>query len=345
MFDILDTLNEWIGQQRHIALATVVQTWGSSPRKAGAKMGISVDMAMTGSVSGGCVEAAVVEEALASLQDGRPRLLHFSVSDDKAWNVGLACGGSMSVFVEPLDSGWWARAADITRQNQPAVSITIVEGELAGEKMLLSDETLLYCTPRLAALADEQKSVLLSYAKEALVGHECSQKTVSGWRVLFEPHLPRPRLIIIGGAHVAMALQSIAHTVGFQVVIVDPRKAFATPERFPDVEAIVHSYPDRALPALSLDAESYVVVLTHDPKIDDPALLAALASPASYVGVMSSRRTHTDRIQRLQKAGLSAEQIARIRAPVGLDIGARTPEEIAVCIMAEIIAVRNGKLT
>jgi xanthine dehydrogenase accessory factor len=339
MLDILSTIDEWLREGRQVALATVVDTWGSAPRQRGAKMGVSADMAMIGSVSGGCVETAVVEEALESLTKGKPRLLTFGVSDDTAWEVGLACGGKISVLVEPLDKGWWEKVAADVRQDTATVTATILDGELAGQKALVEASGVVYATE---GLRDGVRDAVTQAASAALEKGGSERTQVNDLDVLLDVYRPRPRLVIVGGAHVAMALKNFAHLLGFRVFLIDPRKAFATSERFPDVELISHRYPDKALTEIGMTAETYIAILTHDPKIDDPALRAALPGPAPYVGILSSKRTHEKRIERLTKAGIDPELLKRIRTPIGLEIGAKTPEEIALCIMAEIIAVRNG---
>ncbi len=343
MLDILATMKRWRAEQRSVALATVVKTWGSAPRREGSKMGITDAMAMIGSVSGGCVEGAVVEEALAGLRDGRPRLLHFGVADDMAWEVGLTCGGSIEVFVEPLDTLWWDALAELAENDKFGVTVTVMDGEFIGEKALLDDGgDVLYQTDGLpddllarlkAAAADCSKSGIVALDK-------CAE--ASATRVMVDMQVERPHLILIGGVHVSIPLQAMAALVGFRVSIVDPRSAFASHERFPNAANILHSYPDKALPQLGLDRSTYVAVLTHDPKIDDKALTTALPANIPYVGVLSSGRTHRQRVARLKAAGLSDDHIAQIRTPIGIDIGASTPEEIAVCILAEIIAARNG---
>ncbi len=343
MLDILATMKRWRTEERSVALATVVKTWGSAPRREGSKMGITDGMAMIGSVSGGCVEGAVVEEALAGLRDGKPRLLHFGVADDMAWEVGLTCGGSIEVFVEPLDTLWWDALADLAENDKFGVTVTVIDGEFIGEKALLDGGgDVLYQTDGLpddllarlkAAAADCSKSGIVALDK-------CAE--ASATRVMVDMQVERPHLILIGGVHVSIPLQAMAALVGFRVSIVDPRSAFASKERFPNAANILHSYPDKALPQLGLDRSTYVAVLTHDPKIDDKALTTALPANIPYVGVLSSGRTHRQRVARLKAAGLSDDHIAQIRTPIGLDIGASTPEEIAVCILAEIIAVRNG---
>lgn len=337
MLDILDTMNRWLKEERPVALATVVKTWGSAPRREGSKMGITDELAMIGSVSGGCVEGAVVEEALAGMKEGKARLLKFGVADDMAWEVGLTCGGSIEVFVEPLDSLWWDALAELAQHDNFGVTVTIMDGPLIGEKALLDAAgAVLYRTGSVGEdLLREMKATAAQSSKSGIV-------SMGETLVMVDMQMERPHLILIGGVHVSIPLQAMATQVGFRVSIVDPRAAFASRERFPDVANILHSYPDKALPQLGLDRSTYLAVLTHDPKIDDKALITALPANIPYVGVLSSGRTHRQRVARLKEAGLSDELIAQIRTPIGIEIGASTPEEIAVCILAEIIAVRHG---
>jgi xanthine dehydrogenase accessory factor len=340
MFDVVDTIDQWLTQGRRVALATVVQTWGSSPRQPGALMGVTDETAMIGSVSGGCVETAVVAEATDSLADGRPRLLNFGVSDDAAWDVGLACGGKIAVYVEPLDTGWWQIVARLSRANRAGVSMTVLDGPLAGEKIVATMSAETYASTRLSA---EQRSALIDAGFKALLdGSKTNRAEICGLDVLVHVLRPMPHLIIVGGAHVAMALQRFAEQLGFRVSLVDPRSAFATPERFPTVHVISHEYPDKALPELGLDKDTYVAVLTHDPKIDDPALRATLPADVAYVGVLSSKRAHQLRVERMTASGFDPALLERVHTPIGLEIEAKTPEEIALSIMAEIVAVRNG---
>ena len=339
MLDILEMMNQWIEDNRNVALATVVKTWGSAPRREGSKMGITSEMAMIGSVSGGCVEGAVVEEGVAGLKDGKPRLLKFGVADDTAWEVGLTCGGSIEVYVEPLDAMWWNAISERARSDEYGATVTILEGESIGEKVLFDGKgSVLYQTDNVTdALLESMRNIAQSAKKTGATSMEDT-------RVMVDVQAERPHLILIGGVHVSIPLQEMARQVGFRVSIIDPRSAFASRERFPNVANISHDYPDKALPELGLDRNTYLAVLTHDPKIDDKALTTALPANIPYIGVLSSSRTHEKRVARLKEAGVSDELIGQIRTPIGIDIGASTPEEIAVCILAEIIAVRNGVL-
>ena len=337
MLEIISTVNEWLQSGQKVALATVVETWGSAPRRAGSKMAIREDMAMVGSVSGGCVEVAVIEEALETLKDGTPRLLKYGVSDDTAWSVGLTCGGKIAIFVEPLDSRWWTLATEAVQQDHHAATVTVVDGANLGCKLFVDEHG--------AAIYSTFANPLDAYVEIAQRGVVPQMIHVAEAQLMVDVHPSRPHLIIIGGVHVAQPLQLFARELGFRVSLVDPRGVFASKERFPDVAAISHLYPDKALPELGLNSSTYVAVLTHDPKIDDKALSAALPSPAPYVGVLSSRKTHEARVARLLEAGIAAALIERIYTPIGIPIDAQTPEQIALSIMAEIIAVRNRTLT
>ncbi len=338
MHDIKESVDLWLRNKNKIALATVVQTWGSSPRRIGAKMAINDEGKIIGSVSGGCVEAAVIQDAAQVLRRDTPALLDFGVADDQAWSVGLSCGGRLSVFVERLWPDWWRRIWPEIENHQGLATATALTGPDAGKKVACGAGGPLWKTP---ALSKELDSILTEAAVSGLEDRQTVRKTVTNFDVLVDCHLPKPRIVLVGGAHVAMALSTLAAALGFRVVLIDPRRVFASRERFPGAEAIYHDYPQDALPKLRLDSDTYVAVLTHDPKIDDPAMLGALPSPAPYVGVLSSRKTHEKRAARLLAAGLDPALLQRIQIPIGLDIGARTPEEIALAILGQIVAVRN----
>ena len=337
MRDIVDTIQQWQSQNQNIALATVVKTWGSAPRREGSKLAVTPDLSMVGSVSGGCVENAVIEEALNSLKSGQPQLLHFGVSDDTAWDVGLTCGGKISILVEALDNQWYETATRYLQTDERATTITALDGNSIGHKALFdSNNQVQYQTDNLP------DNLLATFQQIASEHAHSGQVMVDEQAYMVDVIRPRPHLIIVGGVHVAQPLTNYAHELGFRVSINDPRSAFATDARFPDVNAISHDYPDKALPELGLSLDTFLAVLTHDPKIDDPALITALNQRVGYIGVLSSRKTHNQRTSRLKEAGITDEQLAQIHTPIGIDIGASNPEEIALCIMAEIIAVRNG---
>jgi xanthine dehydrogenase accessory factor len=342
MKDVLAQIDVWREAGDPIAIATVVETWGSAPRTPGAKMALTAGGKIAGSVSGGCVENAVIEAGRETLAGGAPRLMRFGVADDTAWGVGLACGGTIEVFVERLDAPLYDLLRGEILAERPVVTATVVRGPeaLIGRRLTLrSDGSVLgSIAPGLdAAAADEARAALSTGgSRRARIGPE------QGVDLFLEVLRPPARLIIVGGVHIAVALVPLARTLGFRTVIVDPREAFANPQRFPDADHIVTSWPDRALSELSVNEATAIVVLTHDPKLDDPAITAALGSPAFYVGALGSRRTQQKRRERLLAAGVSEASLARLRAPIGLDLGGRSPEEIALAVMAEVVAVRNG---
>ena len=311
---------DWHRSGRGAALATVVETWGSAPRPVGSQLVIDRGGAIEGSVSGGCVEGAVVLEAIEALEDGKARLLEFGVSDEDAFSAGLACGGRIRVVVEP------------------------VGGSLAEETLAV-----------LVAAREGRRPVAYVLDLEALAGGRIAggeaypqrfRADKSGveedGRTFVAIHNPPLRMIVVGAVHIAQPLIGMARAASYDVTLIDPRPAFAAAARFPG-QAILEDYPVEVMPALGLDARTAVVTLSHDPKIDDPAIREALGSEVFYLGCLGSSRTHAKRVERLRAAGFSNDAIARIHAPVGLAIGARSPAEIAISILAEITRVlRQG---
>lgn len=339
MRDILSDLDKWRGENRSIALATVVQTWGSSPRRAGAKMALAPGGKITGSVSGGCVEGAVYEAGLKVLRSNRPQLLHFGVADETAWEVGLACGGSIDIFVKPLDLSFFDAVRSALIAESPAVTATVIRGE----EEMLGREMLLLENGDVIGLYDHGiGEQALDLAQDALTqGVSRRVQLDESTEVFLEALLPSPTLIVVGGVHITIALTSLAKTLGYRTVVIDPRRAFGNAERFPHVDQLTRAWPRDAFQEIPITRSTAIAMLTHDPKLDDPALQIALPSPAFYVGALGSKMTQSKRRQRLLADGLTEEQMNRLRGPIGLDIGAGTPEEIAVAIMAEIVAARN----
>ncbi len=317
--DIPETALAWARAGRGAALATVVETWGSAPRRVGSQLAVSGAGEIQGSVSGGCVEGAVVAEAQAAMADGRARLLTFGVSDEDAFAVGLACGGTIRVLVEPVGGALplaVLEALVAARAARRPVAYAVRPGEGGG---------------RLVAPSE-------GYAERFRADRSGMEE--DGTFVAI--HNPPLRLIVVGAVHIAQPLLVMARLAGYDPLLIDPREAFASADRFPG-ETIRHDWPDEALAAAGLDARTAVVTLTHDPKLDDPAIGAALRSEVFYLGCLGSTRTHARRVARLTGAGFTEAEIARIHAPVGLDIGAATPAEIAVSILAEITRVlRRG---
>jgi len=334
MREVIDDIARWLAEgERDIALATVLTTWGSAPRKAGAKMAFTAGgAAISGSVSGGCVEGAVIEAGGEVLAERRPRLLRFGVADETAWGVGLACGGTIEVFVERLDVAAYEAARRWVETGASGALLTAVAGpdEWLGQKAIVERGPSV--TGPLAEALDTDTPTLAEAAR-----HAQRVTTAGGLELFIDPIRPAPSLVMVGGAHIAVALTRLARVVGYRTVVIDPRRAFGSAARFPEVDRLVQAWPDKALAEERLTAESAVVTLSHDPKIDDPALLAALNSDAFYVGALGSRQTHAARRQRLAARGSTDAQLARIHAPIGLDIGADNPEEIALAIMAEVV--------
>ncbi|NNE79579.1 MAG: XdhC family protein [Silicimonas sp.] len=315
-----DTIPEqaltWVEAGKSVAVATVVKTWGSAPRPVGAQLVIDDQMAFHGSVSGGCVESAVLFEAADAMKDGVCRILSFGVSDESAFEVGLACGGEIEIMVEPVGVGQGPsidelRALVSARANRQPV-VWEVDTETWNRRLLARD-------PADSDLEDRFRT----------------DKSLREGAIFRGVHNPPLRLVIVGAVHIAQPLVQIARLAGYDVALCDPRDSFASSERFPH-EAFLEGWPDTALTEFGLDARTAVVTLSHDPKIDTPALQTALASEAFYIGALGSKRTHGKRIEALSDAGLDANEIARIDGPVGLDIGSVSPAEIAISIMAEM---------
>ena len=307
----------WHRAGKGAALATVIETWGSAPRQAGSQLAISGAGEIMGSVSGGCVEGAVVTEALAALEDGKPRVLTFGVSDETAFSVGLACGGTIRILVEPVGTGPEALAE--------AMLADLVAARAARQGVALVVRLDGWARELVRAGADAAVDARLRADRS---GMEEGDRFVA-------VHNPPLRMIVVGAVHIAQALLSVARTCGYDCTLIDPRSAFGSAARFPG-EVIVEDWPDEAMEALAPDTRTAIVTLTHDPKLDDPAIRIALRSGAFYLGCLGSSKTHAKRVERLQAAGFSEAEIARIQAPVGLDIGAKTPAEIAVSVMAQI---------
>ncbi len=322
--EIIQTAVQWFNQGQQIALATVVRTWGSSPRPLGSQLVVSENGTFEGSVSGGCIEGAVVNEALEAIESGEARLVTFGVADADAWEVGLSCGGEVYVHVQKVDKAYLETLNTI----RPLAVVTNLK---TGAYAFIDDDKV---TGPLA-LDENTKTI----AVEAIALDKCRTDDDLFIHVL---NLPL-RMFVIGAVHIAQALVPMAKVAGFDVTVIDPRRAFATQERFPGAQ-VSSEWPDDALNQLKPDARTAIITLTHDPKIDDPALQVALKTKAFYIGSLGSRRTHSKRVERLTEEGFSAAEISRINAPGGLDLGGRSPAEIAVSMLAEAIAVKYGKI-
>lgn len=349
MPDLFQDIQAWQAQGKPVALATVVWVSGSSLRPMGAKMAVTNTYDLAGSVTGGCVESAVYEEAQQVISTGHPKLLHYGVSDDNAWSVGLICGGSIQVFVESLDlppvlSTHARLTACITCQEMVAL-VTALNGDWIGQRLLV--------WPDGRTQGELGNGLICDLAVEAAVDRFRSQDPAQvelpmpqgRLPIFIEVYPPKPRLIIIGAAHLSIPLVELAHTLGFYTMVIDARSAFATPQRFPHVDELIVEWPASALARLRLDKSCYLAFLSHDEKLDYPALQVALDSRARYIGALGSRKTHLKRIQALRDASVSEEKLNCIHAPIGLDLGAIQPDEIALSILAEIVAARHGSLS
>lgn len=319
MRDVLPEVKQWLAHKDSVALATVVNTWGSAPRPAGSRMAISRSGKIAGSVSGGCLEGEVYEQAQGILKGAAPRLFHYGVSDDLAWTVGLSCGGEVDILVEPMTEVHHELIAALDAE-RPVVLATALD-EHPGARRLVS--------PGDAVVKDAGAMLELERPQQR-----------DGW--FFEP-FPRPHeLLIFGGSHVAIPLCRMAKTLGFRITVVDARSKFADRDRFPEADRVLKAWPDEVLDQMPMDGSTYVVILTHDPKFDDPTIRAALRGHPRYIGAIGSRKTHRDRIARLIGAGVKADELERVHAPIGLDLGAQTAEETALAILAEMVAARHG---
>ncbi len=344
MRELLPTLDEWATSDPEMALATVVRTTGSTPRPAGARLVVSRDGRMAGSVSGGCLESAVVLEAQATLSGEAPaRTLHYGISDELGWSVGLACGGSVDVFVESLR---WDGSDPVLVATREAIAaeravslLSILSGEGTGARAAVVEGEGL--TGTLGGATTDH--AVITVAQSCLASGLPRIEDLGGVSVFIDPIVPAPRLAVVGAVHIAIPLTAMARAAGYRVTVIDPRRTFLTEERIAGADRLVAAWPDEVLPGLDLGARDAAVCLAHDPKFEDPALGVLLRSRAGYIGAIGSRGTHAKRVDRLREAGFDDGTIARIHSPVGLDLGAATPEEIAVAILAEIVSVRRGR--
>jgi xanthine dehydrogenase accessory factor len=346
MREILRQVDEWTAEGRAVALGTVVGVRRSAPRPPGAKMAVSSRGDIAGAVSGGCVEGAVVTVAEEVLRGGAPRLLHFGIADEEAWDVGLPCGGEIDVWVEAFepdgDDDPQVRFAALVRDGGRGALVTAL-GEDAprpAARMLVTPDGA-----RVGSLGDPAlDDAAASHADELMWAERSELREADGVDVFVDAAFPPPRLVIFGAIDFAAQLCTLARTAGWRPYVVDPRARFATPERFPDAEEVIAAWPEEAFARLGgIDRATSIAVLTHDPKLDDAALLLALQSDAPYIGAMGSHRANAERRERLLAAGVTEEEIERVNAPVGLDLGGITPEETALSIMAEVSAVRRGR--
>ncbi|MFJ7777986.1 XdhC family protein [Streptomyces yangpuensis] len=354
MLDIAEELNRWVEQGRDFAVATVVAVGGSAPRQPGAALAVDSEGTAIGSVSGGCVEGAVYELCRQALEDGRTVTERFGYSDDDAFAVGLTCGGIIDILVTPVPVGSGARAVfeaalAAASRGEAAALARIAEGpdELMGRAVLVRTEGPfaggLGGHPELDRTVAEEARAMLDAGRTGVLeigadGRLCGEPL----KVLVESSVPPPRMIVFGAIDFASALVRIGKFLGYRVTVCDARPVFATKNRFPEADEIVVDWPHRYLESTEVDGRTVLCVLTHDAKFDVPLLELALRLPVAYVGAMGSRRTHEDRNKRLRDVGVTELELARLRSPIGLDLGARSPEETALSIAAEIVANRRG---
>lgn len=338
MQEVIPDIDRWREAGEKIALATVIQTWGSAPRKAGAKMAVTPAGQLAGSVSGGCVEGAVYDEAVAALANGRGKLLSFGVADETAWEVGLACGGSIQVFVQGLDEEIYTAARQLIAEERGGAVVTVI----AGDESLIGRQLFVDSAGRqVGQLTAELEAEARPLIQRAIQQGLPQRLTIGEVDLFVDVLLPPPQLIMVGGVHIAVALASMAKVLGYRTIVVDPRRAFGSEERFPHVDQLISKWPDKGLTEVSLNENTAVALLTHDPKIDDPALKQVLNSPVFYIGALGSGKTHAKRVARLQEYGFDEATIGRIHGPIGLNINAQTPEEIALSVLAQVVQARR----
>jgi xanthine dehydrogenase accessory factor len=349
--DILDPITKWWDANETFGLATVVQTFSSAPREPGAAMAVSPDGEVVGSVSGGCVEGAVYELASEVTGSGRPVLRRYGISDNDAFAVGLTCGGIIDIFVEPASRQRFAALGEIAeavRTGTPVAVATIIEGpgEIGSRRIIWEgerSERSLGAGERLDAAVDDDARGMLAQGLTGVRRYgPDGERRRDELAVFVQSFAPAPRMLVFGAIDFAAAVAKAGKFLGYRVTVCDARPVFATASRFPDADEVITDWPHRYLSGISTDERTVICVLTHDPKFDVPLLEVALRVPAAYIGAMGSRRTHDDRLARLREAGVAEADIARLRSPTGLDLGARTPEETAIAIAAELIQLRWG---
>jgi xanthine dehydrogenase accessory factor len=347
MREVFTEVGAWRKDGKAVAIATNVMRDGASLRPLGAKMAMTTQQDIAGSVTGGCIEGVVYEEAQGVLKTGEPKLLHYGVvSEQNPWDAGLSCGNSLDVFVETLDSPAWQEIYPALKTclelGQMAAVATVISGPGLGNKLMLWPDGR-----RLGDLGDVG---LNTQAVAWMLKQMAAQETT--WAsfdvadekavVFVDVFTPVSRLVVIGAVHIAMPLVELAKTLGFKTIVIDPRTAFATRERFPQVDELITEWPSTALENWRPDEGTYIAAISHDEKLDNPALAIALKSPARYVGVLGTRKNIGKRLAALREMGLTEKQLGRLRAPIGTNIGAILPDEIALSVLAEIVAAKHG---
>ncbi len=353
MRDVLNDIMKWWDAGETFGLATVVRTFRSAPREPGADLAVSAppEREVVGSVSGGCVEGAVYELCGEVIASGQPVLQTYGVSDDDAFAVGLTCGGILDVFVEPVSRELFPELSDLAaavQREEPVAVATVISGPgaIGARRIIYADGTTagsLGAGDRLDAAVDDDARGMLAQGQTAVRRYGTQgERRHDELAVFVNSFAPPPRMLVFGAIDFAAAVARVGKFLGYRVTVCDARGVFATPARFRDADEVIVEWPHRYLENATVDERTVICVLTHDPKFDVPLLEVALRTPAGYIGAMGSRRTHEDRLARLREAGLTEPELARLRSPIGLDLGARTPEETAVSIAAELIQLRWG---
>jgi xanthine dehydrogenase accessory factor len=355
MQELLDTLAGWTAEGAGVGRAVVVRTFGSAPRPEGAVLLVTDDGRIAGSVSGGCVEGAAAEEIWAARKDGRERVIRYGISDEQAWDVGLACGGTIDVLISPRVPEVAVEAARETREGRgdgravvtplPADSPPTAFGPHApGPGAEPASPLVVHDDGRLEGTLSDAASDgrLVAAATEVLAQGVSRTVEIDGRQLFIESYPVRPRLVVVGAVEVSRTLVRLANELGYETVVIDGRASFATEARFPDVDRLIVGWPDEVADDIGLGPADAVAVLTHDVKFDEPAIVASLARGCRYVGAVGSKKTQADRRARLLEAGVAPDELARLRGPIGLDLGGRLPAETALSIMAEIVAERRA---
>jgi xanthine dehydrogenase accessory factor len=335
MRELLGQYDAWRAEGREVGRAVDIRTYGSSPRQAGSVLLEADDGRMIGSVSGGCIEAAAAEAVLESRRSGHSRVIRYGVTNEQAWEVGLACGGTIDVLIEPDV----AEAAVAAARDPLASRVSVLGATLVTELPPDTPDDLADAVPATAEAGDD--AALQQLRAEALAAGRSQAARIGDRHVFIETFPVAPRLVIVGATEVARSLVGLAGALGYERIVIDARAAFATQERFPDVEQLLTMWPDEGFDAIDLGPNDAVAVLSHDPKFDEPAIVEALKRGARYVGAIGSRKTQADRRRRLLEAGVSERQLATVRGPIGLDLGGREPAETALAILAELVSVRR----
>ena len=353
MRDILNTITKWWADDETFGLATVVRTFRSAPRDPGAALAVAAGGEVIGSVSGGCVEGAVYELSTEVTASGQPVLQTYGVSDDDAFAVGLTCGGILDIFVEPVSKQTFPELGDIAaavERGEPVAVATVISGpgKIGARRVIWGDVSRastggLGAGERLDAAVDDDVRGMLAQGLTGIRRYgEHGERRGDELSVFVNSFAPPPRMLVFGAIDFAAAVARVGKFLGYHVTVCDARPVFATKSRFPDADEVVVDWPHRFLAGIEVDTRTVICVLTHDPKFDVPVLEVALRTPAAYIGAMGSRRTHEDRLERLRAVGMTEAELGRLRSPIGLDLGARTPEETAVSIAAELIQLRWG---